>query len=131
MLNGNPVTFGITSAIATSTTVFTGTAPSTTPNYADASAMDVSGAIVYQWQEDGVDLSNTGVYSGVNTTILTISNVTGLDGKVYKLVVTHPDNPCTRIVNEATLKVIPIIDAVDDNFTGSPVTAGDNTASVV
>ncbi|WP_407281961.1 gliding motility-associated C-terminal domain-containing protein [Tenacibaculum maritimum] len=131
VLNGNPVTFGITSAIATSTTVFTGTAPSTTPNYADASAMDVSGAIVYQWQEDGVDLSNTGVYSGVNTTILTISNVTGLDGKVYKLVVTHPDNPCTRIVNEATLKVIPIIDAVDDNFTGSPVTAGDNTASVV
>ncbi|WP_407264415.1 gliding motility-associated C-terminal domain-containing protein [Tenacibaculum maritimum] len=131
VLNGNPVTFGITSAIATSTTVFTGTAPSTTPNYADASAMNVSGAIVYQWQEDGVDLSNTGVYSGVNTTTLTISNVTGLDGKVYKLVVTHPDNPCTRIVNEATLKVIPIIDAVDDNFTGSPVTAGDNTASVV
>ncbi|WP_407265032.1 gliding motility-associated C-terminal domain-containing protein [Tenacibaculum maritimum] len=131
VLNGNPVTFGITSAIATSTTVFTGTAPSTAPNYADASAMDVSGAIVYQWQEDGVDLSNTGVYSGVNTTTLTISNVTGLDGKVYKLVVTHPDNPCTRIVNEATLKVIPIIDAVDDNFTGSPVTAGDNTASVV
>ncbi|WP_407266810.1 gliding motility-associated C-terminal domain-containing protein [Tenacibaculum maritimum] len=131
VLNGNPVTFGITSAIATSTTVFTGTAPSTAPNYADASAMDVSGAIVYQWQEDGVDLSNTGVYSGVNTTTLTISNVTGLDGKVYKLVVTHPDNPCTRMVNEATLKVIPIIDAVDDNFTGSPVTAGDNTASVV
>ncbi|MFL0099613.1 hypothetical protein V2751_01905, partial [Tenacibaculum maritimum] len=130
VLNGNPVTFGITSAIATSTTVFTGTAPSTVPNYADASAMDVSGAIVYQWQEDGVDLSNTGVYSGVNTTILTISNVTGLDGKVYKLVVTHPDNPCTRIVNEATLKVIPIIDAVDDDFTGSPVTAGDNTSSV-
>ncbi|XKX06107.1 gliding motility-associated C-terminal domain-containing protein [Tenacibaculum maritimum] len=130
VLNGNPVTFGITSAIATSTTVFTGTAPSTAPNYADASAMDVSGAIVYQWQEDGVDLSNTGVYSGVNTTTLTISNVTGLDGKVYKLVVTHPDNPCTRIVNEATLKVIPIIEAVTETTPGIDGLAGGTTAAL-
>ncbi|WP_407322584.1 hypothetical protein R5O11_07830 [Tenacibaculum maritimum] len=129
--SGNPATFTITSASATSTTVFTGTAPSTVPNYTDASATDVSGAIVYQWQEDGVDLSNTGVYSGVNTTTLTISSVAGLDGKVYNLVITHPDNACINIQNNATLTVTLSIDAVDDNFTGSPVTAGDNTASVV
>ncbi|MDB0612202.1 hypothetical protein PL371_10035 [Tenacibaculum maritimum] len=129
--SGNPATFTITSASATSTTVFTGTAPSTVPNYADASATDVSGAIVYQWQEDGVDLSNTGVYSGVNTTTLTISSVAGLDGKVYNLVITHPDNACINIQNNATLTVTLSIDAVDDDFTGSPVTAGDNTSSVL
>ncbi|WP_435261491.1 gliding motility-associated C-terminal domain-containing protein [Tenacibaculum sp. nBUS_03] len=110
--------FTITSVTATSTSDYSGTAPTTTPNYTGPSATDVSGTLVYQWQEDGVNLSNTGVYSGTNTSTLNISNVTGLDGKVYNLIVTHPNNSCINIQNSATLTVFPPIVSVTDPVTG-------------
>ncbi|SEC95692.1 Calx-beta domain-containing protein [Tenacibaculum sp. MAR_2009_124] len=103
---GNPTTFSIASASGTTTSTYTGTPPSTLPDYTDGSATDVTGSIVYQWQEDGVNLSDGGVYSGSNTAILSISDVTGLNGKVYNLLVTHPDNVCISIQNSAVLTVI-------------------------
>ncbi|MCB4808642.1 Ig-like domain-containing protein, partial [Tamlana sp. 62-3] len=102
VFQGNSTTFTITSSSATSTETFA----SGSPNYSSGQT-DVTSALIYQWQEDGIDLSNTGVYSGVNTDELTISDVTGLDGKVYNLVVTHPDNVCINIQNSATLSVTP------------------------
>ncbi|SEC17387.1 gliding motility-associated C-terminal domain-containing protein [Tenacibaculum sp. MAR_2009_124] len=100
---GDPTSFTITSATAISTSAYTGTAPTTTPDYSDAGATDVSAGLVYQWQEDGVNLTNTGVYSGVTTSTLNISNVTGLSGKVYNLVITHPNAACVGIQNSAIL----------------------------
>ncbi|WP_188604782.1 DUF7507 domain-containing protein, partial [Aquaticitalea lipolytica] len=102
IVNGNPVTFSVV-ASAASTTSYTGTAPTTTPNYTIPPATDVSGAIVYQWQENGINLSDTGVYSGTNTADLTISDVTGLGGNVYNVIITHPDNLCIDEQNSATL----------------------------
>ncbi len=102
---GSATSFTITSVTATNTSAYTGVAPATTPNYDDLSATDVSGMVSYQWQEDGVNLSNGGVYSGVNSVTLNISDVTGLNGKVYNLIITHPDNPCVDIQNNATLNV--------------------------
>ncbi|HMN91366.1 MAG TPA: DUF4082 domain-containing protein, partial [Saprospiraceae bacterium] len=73
-----------------------------------------SGTLSYQWQEDGVNLSNGGVYSNVTTATLNISDVTGLDGKKYKVIVTNdngtPGNPnddCSTTSAEVTLTVNP------------------------
>uniref|UniRef100_UPI0038B4E5CC DUF11 domain-containing protein n=1 Tax=Tenacibaculum litopenaei TaxID=396016 RepID=UPI0038B4E5CC len=103
VIEGNSTNFTVTSVTATNTTTFTGTPPNTTPNYGAGSA---AAASTYQWQEDGVNLSDGGVYSGTTSANLMISNVNGLDGKVYKLIVTHPNNECISIENSATLTVL-------------------------
>jgi hypothetical protein len=118
---GNGLNFTITSASATNTTDYTGSLP----NYSGPSVTDVSGTLVYQWQEDGVNLSNTGVYLGTNTSTLTISDVTGLNGKVYNLIVTHPNNTCVDIQNSATLTVF---DPCTDGATAGTVTSNDPDA---
>ncbi|MCP4090151.1 MAG: hypothetical protein GY746_10205, partial [Gammaproteobacteria bacterium] len=120
---GSGTTFTITSATATSTTTYTGTAPNTAPDY--TAGTDVSATLVYQWQEDGVDLSDGGVYSGTNTITLSISDVTGLGGNVYNLVITHPDNVCIDEQNSATL-----IDACDAAASGNTDTDGDNVSDI-
>lgn len=66
-------------------------------------------ATSYQWQEfnGGIwtNLTNTGVYSGVTTTTLTISNVAGLDGRQYRAIATG-DDPPPATSNPATLTVL-------------------------
>ncbi|MEN8769437.1 MAG: hypothetical protein ABF269_08020, partial [Candidatus Arcticimaribacter sp.] len=98
---GTSATFTISSAIASSTVDFNSDG---TPNY--ASGFDASTGFVYQWQEDGVDLSNGGIYAGTTSIALTLSDVTGLDGKVYDLLISHPDNVCFSTQSSATLTVI-------------------------
>jgi len=71
-------------------------------------------ADTYQWQENSVDLTNTGVYSGVTTTTLNISNVIGLNGKQYRLKAKKQGCPSAwKISNNATLTV-----PTEPNFTG-------------
>ncbi|MCP4048562.1 MAG: hypothetical protein GY732_21505, partial [Gammaproteobacteria bacterium] len=117
---GSGTTFTITDATATSTTTYT--VPGT-PDY--TAGTDVSATLVYQWQEDGVDLSDGGVYSGTNTITLSISDVTGLGGNVYNLVITHPDNVCIEEQNSATL-----VDACDAAASGNTDTDGDNVSDI-
>ncbi|MCD9636251.1 Ig-like domain-containing protein, partial [Tenacibaculum maritimum] len=102
---GSATTFTISNATAIKAVAYSGAAPSTVPDYTAASAIDISDAIIYQWQEDGIDLSDEGVYLGAKTKTLSISDVSGLDGKVYTLTVTHPDNVCGSVVHSATLNV--------------------------
>ena len=96
---GAGTSFTITSAIAKSTTTFTTDGePDYSSNYTDVSA-----GLSYQWQLNGTNLVNGGVYTGVTSASLNISDVTGLDGSAYTLVVTHVDNSCIQIENSATL----------------------------
>ncbi len=45
--------------------------------------------MTYQWQEDGVNITDGGIYSGATTATLTIANAgTDLDGSVYRCVLT-------------------------------------------
>ncbi len=68
-------------------------------------------ATVYQWQvsTDGGgsfgNLSNGGVYSGVTSTILTISNTTGLNGNRYRLIASESTEPSSATSSAATLTV--------------------------
>ncbi|MFL0128793.1 hypothetical protein V2625_14665, partial [Tenacibaculum maritimum] len=64
----------------------------------------------------------------------TVSVATGTPSGSYAVVYDICENGATPVNCDratATIVVANPIDAVDDNFTGSPVTAGDNTASVV
>ncbi|MDD5150858.1 MAG: hypothetical protein PHC28_10350, partial [Flavobacterium sp.] len=101
IVNGNSTTFSVV-ATATNTTVYTGTAPNTLPDYTHPTTVDVSSGLVYQWLENGIPLINTGIYSGTNTATLSISNVTGLNGNVYTVVITHPNRVCLEQIS-ATL----------------------------
>ncbi|WP_333820871.1 hypothetical protein, partial [Ohtaekwangia sp.] len=49
----------------------------------------IGNGLTYQWQENGVNITNGGMYSGATTSILTLTGVSGtLSGKDYKVVVT-------------------------------------------
>ena len=101
IFDGTATSFRITNALATNTAEFNS---DSTPDYLNG--VNANAGIVYQWREDGVDLSDGGVYSGTNSIVLNISDVSGLDGKQYSLVVTHSDNVCLQEINSATLTVI-------------------------
>ncbi|MEG5097849.1 hypothetical protein, partial [Microcoleus sp. B13-B4] len=63
---------------------------------------------LYQWylgdpNNGGTILSNAGVYSGVTTGMLAISNTTGLSGNEYYVVVSHSNNTCQTEVRSAKL----------------------------
>ncbi|WP_010180894.1 Calx-beta domain-containing protein, partial [Aquimarina agarilytica] len=75
------------------------------PNYTIPPAVDASSGLQYQWQENGGDLSDTGVYSGTDTATLNISNVTGLNGNTYTVIITHANNVCFRETRDADLDV--------------------------
>lgn len=62
-----------------------------------------SGTLSYQWQKDGADLSNVGHYSGVTTTILTVSDLETIDEGDYRCVVTNAYGTATS--NTAALTV--------------------------
>jgi hypothetical protein len=53
--------------------------------------------INYQWRANGVNLTNTGVYAGAFSNSLSISDVTGLDGTMYDVIVYGVCNPDTSI----------------------------------
>lgn len=74
-------------------------------------------ALNYQWylgdpSSGGVALNNSGVYSNVNAGSLGISDVTGLDGNEYYVVITHDDNLCISQTYSASLTVLNPCDAV-------------------
>ncbi|MEJ7645841.1 MAG: PKD-like domain-containing protein [Chryseolinea sp.] len=60
----------------------------------------VSGtALTYQWREGGNPLTNAGIYSGVNTSTLTLTGVTSaLNGRMYDVVVT---GSCGNVTSSA------------------------------
>jgi len=67
-------------------------------------AANGDGALVYQWQKNGANLSNGGHYSGVTTAALTISNADAGDAAGYRCVVTAGCGSATS--DEATLTVV-------------------------
>ena len=102
--------FSITAAIAIRS--YTGKAPATIDYKAEKT--DVSAGIVYQWQRNGTNINgilDRGVYSNYNTSVLDISDVTGLDGNSYNLVITHIDNVSIYVQNSAILTVVSTIDS--------------------
>ena len=80
---------------------------------------DSSSQLNYQWQENGINLTNTGVYSGVNTSSLNISDVTGLNGNLYTVLITHNNNLCGGSNRSAVLSTFDICDPVASGYPDS------------
>lgn len=63
-----------------------------------------AGPVFYQWQENGVNLTNGGSIAGANSATLTISNVTVNDAAVFTVVVSNTLNSVTS--EDAVLQVV-------------------------
>lgn len=90
--------------------------------------------LAYQWQESlnnggsFSSLSNAAVYSGVTTSTLTISNVTGMQGRIYRLQV---NGSCgTKYSGQATLSVTPGPAITSDPAAANVCASGNVTFSV-
>lgn len=70
--------------------------------------------VTYQWRKNGAPISDGGVYTGTQTTTLTISNITHGDFGSYELVATNPCGSLTSAV--ATL----MPDLSDTDLDGVP-----------
>lgn len=96
-----------------------------------------SGGTAFQWQlstDGGVsfsNLSNGGIYSGVSTATLTISDNTGLNNNQYRVVVSEASGTCPTTSNAATLTenafVSPVVNCTSSS--SSDVTFGWNAVS--
>jgi hypothetical protein len=61
----------------------------------------------YQWQENGVNIINNDIYSSADSSKLLITDVTGLDGRIYSCIIT---NECSILESKPVmLKVEEII----------------------
>lgn len=63
----------------------------------------------YQWQKDGVNLSDDGRISGVSTPALTISNLVTQDAGGYRVIVTNPFGMATSSVANLTVLLPPSV----------------------
>lgn len=74
--------------------------------YFSVSAMGYN--IVYQWQEDGSDLTDGGIYSGTTTATLTLTDpCLTASGRTYRCVLTTTCGPSPVTSDGATLTVTP------------------------
>ncbi|MCD8406312.1 choice-of-anchor L domain-containing protein, partial [Tenacibaculum dicentrarchi] len=93
--------------------------------------------INYQWYIGNPDSGGTIIdgtdtnYTGFRTNTLNITNVTGLDETEYCVLITHDNNTCIREINCATLDVVNLLVANIDDFTGTALTIGDDSPSVI
>ncbi|MCD8448078.1 choice-of-anchor L domain-containing protein, partial [Tenacibaculum dicentrarchi] len=93
--------------------------------------------INYQWYIGNPDSGGTIIdgtdtnYTGFTTNTLNITNVTGLDETEYCVLITHDNNICIREINCATLDVVNLLVANIDDFTGTALTIGDDSPSVI
>jgi len=121
---GDPASFTALATADAATSYTTGTPNYGTPDNANA-------GVNYQWyigdpDSGGTILANGGVYSNVDAATLNISDVTGLDGTDYCVLITHDDNVCIREINCATLTITPD-PCTDGAIVGTP-TANDPDA---
>jgi uncharacterized repeat protein (TIGR03803 family) len=63
-----------------------------------------SAPVFYQWQQNGINLSNGGSFSGVNTPFLKITNVAFSNAALYSVVISNAFNSVTS--DDAVLEVI-------------------------
>lgn len=64
--------------------------------------------LVYQWQKNGVNLTNGGRISGATTASLRIKGVTAADARQYQLVINSAGGPVATVMVTLTVQGIPV-----------------------
>ncbi len=112
----------VTLTILTGTTINTQPSPVTICEGGDATfTISATGYnLSYQWQEDGVDITDGGIYSGATTSALMLTDP-GLtkDGKQYQCIITSTCGTSQVTSNPALLTVNPVPVATF-SYLGSP-----------
>jgi hypothetical protein len=78
--------------------------------------------ITYQWRANGTNITNNSVYSGATTSMLNISNVAGLGGTMYDVVI-------TGICGDVTSNDVMLTTSSFNTWTGADDTAWSNAAN--
>ncbi|MEJ1239936.1 PKD-like domain-containing protein [Chryseolinea sp. T2] len=90
---------------------------------ANFSVAAVGQGLTYQWQENGVDISNGGVYSGATTASLTLSNVpVTLNSRLYRVKITGTCGIVTTTAVALTVRRVPDAFAADASICSGQTT---------
>ncbi len=74
--------------------------------------------LYYQWQKNGVNLSNGGHYSGCTTPSMTVSDADGNDAANYRCVVTNAQGSATSNAATLTVQTSPVVHIVESRSGG-------------
>jgi gliding motility-associated-like protein len=104
IVEGNPVSFSVQANADEATGYSNGS-----PQFGIAD--NANSGLLFQWYlgdpgNGGALLNNSGIYSGTNTSTLNISEVSGLDGSSFCVLVTHNNYVCFEEVRCAQLSTI-------------------------
>ena len=93
----------------------------------------VSGSnLSYQWQMNNVNISNTGVFAGADTSVLNISDVTGLSGNSFTCIISGscypPDSTIAAILTVSLKCIAP---GVSNQPTGGTICDGSTATFTV
>src|SRR5258706_3836213 len=67
----------------------------------------------YQWQKNGVNLSNGAFVGGATSNVLTLSNVQPADAGTYTVLVSTPANTISSAASLAVAAIVPLAEALD------------------
>jgi hypothetical protein len=85
------------------------------------------GAVTYQWQKDGVNIADGGIYSGVTTSVLSIINGQTGDSGLYRCRVTNLCGTGTLNSNAAQVTFNPLV-VITAQPVAQPVCLGSNAS---
>lgn len=96
-------------------------------NISSLTVIATGGSLSYQWRENGIDLTNTGIYSGVTTSTLTLTAPTmAQNGNLYSVVVTSSCGGLDTSTN-STLTLYPYLTpSVSISASGNNICFGTN-----
>jgi hypothetical protein len=112
----------VTLTILAGTTIITHPQPFSTCAGSNATFSVVASGLnlTYQWQENGSNITNGGIYSGATTATLTLTNPgTGKNGASYRCVISSPCGTSPVNSNSAILTVNPV-PVASFSYTGTP-----------
>lgn len=78
-----------------------------TPSVSFTVCVQGTAPFTYQWRENGIPLSNAGMYSGANTATLSITNpAVALSGKIYRCIITNCNGNNSAITNNNVILTV-------------------------
>ncbi|EAZ96052.1 CHU large protein; uncharacterized [Flavobacteria bacterium BAL38] len=91
--------------------------------------VEATGVTIYQWRRNGVNLTEGGIYSGVDTATLTITNPAAGDAGNFDVVVSN--GSCSVTSTVGSLTILSQTPSITTNPSNTTVAGGTNTSFTV